>query len=191
MVATLFVTHANAQGTHQGHEYVDLGLSVKWATCNVGANSAEEYGDHYAWGETSIKSSYSEANCATWEKSIDDIAGTDCDAARVNWGGNWRMPTKAEFDELISQCIWTWTTQNDISGYKVTSKINRNSIFLPAAGRTKSSITSANGSIGYYWCSSPYQDNTQLSSFVLFTATYHQASAYKRFEGISVRPVLE
>lgn len=152
---------------------VDLGLSVKWASFNVGASSPEEYGDYFAWGETEPKSTYSRITykwcngsstsmtkyCTSSSfgtvdgKTILDLAD---DAAHVNWGGNWRMPTKAEQDELrnTNNCTWTWTTQNGVNGYKVTSKKNGNSIFLPAAG---SSLGYA-GSSGYYWSSSldPY-----------------------------------
>lgn len=97
-----------------GHEYVDLGLpsGLKWATCNVGANSPSEYGDYYAWGETTTKTSYTYENSKTYNKKIGDIGGNaSYDAARANWGGTWRMPTKEEFDELLNKCTCTWTTQ--------------------------------------------------------------------------------
>ncbi|MCD7721741.1 MAG: serine/threonine protein kinase, partial [Prevotellaceae bacterium] len=98
-------------GTINGHGYVDLGLSVKWATCNVGASSPEGYGNYYAWGETTTKSSYDDDNCKTWEVSMGSIAGNSSyDAARSNWGGTWRLPTANEIDELINKCQRTWTT---------------------------------------------------------------------------------
>ena len=131
------------------HEYVDLGLSVKWATCNVGATKPEEYGDYFAWGETQPKdynnwSTYkwcigsyntlTKYNTSSSYGTVDNktvLAKTD-DAATVNWGGSWRMPTDTEWTELRENCTWTWTTQNSEYGYRVTSKKNGNSIFLPA-----------------------------------------------------------
>lgn len=95
------------------HEYVDLGLpsGTKWATCNVGANIPEEYGDFYAWGEITTKSEYTTENCVTYGESMDDISGNpNYDVARAKWGGSWRMPTKSEMRELVYNCNWTWTT---------------------------------------------------------------------------------
>ena len=109
--------------THNGHEYVDLGLSVKWATCNVGATSPEGLGNEFRLGETTLADGSS--NPTTLPLSAD--------AANANWGGKWRMPTKAEMQELIDKCKWTSTKQNGRSGHKVTSKKNGNSIFLPNA----------------------------------------------------------
>lgn len=126
-------------GTVNGHGYVDLGLSVKWATCNVGASSPSGYGNYYAWGETSTKSSYTSDNYKYdlgWVGSQDiggDISGTEYDAARANWGAAWRMPTLDELKELEEKCTWTWTSQDGHYGYRVTGP-NGKSIFLPAAG---------------------------------------------------------
>ena len=117
-----------------GHEYVDLGLSVKWATCNVGASKPEEYGDYFAWGETSTKEEYTEENSLTYGKKMSDIAGNaQYDAARANWGGSWRMPTEYEWQELIDKCKWEWGKVTGVKVNKVTGP-NGNSIFLPAAG---------------------------------------------------------
>ena len=140
---------------------IDLGLSVKWATCNVGASTSEFYGNYYAWGETSTKSEYWTSNSKTFGKNLGDISGNaQYDAARANWGGSWRMPRKAEFDELRKHCTWQWTTQNGVKGYKVTSKTNGNSIFLPAAGwRYGSSSHHDVGEEGKYWSSTPYEDD--------------------------------
>ena len=122
---------AGAQNLHNGHAYIDLGLSVKWATYNVGADSPDEYGDYYAWGETATKSSYYAKNCTTWEQEVGDISGTlQYDAATAKWGGSWRMPSLEEFNELQNNCTWEWTTLGDVKGYKVTSNINGNTIFL-------------------------------------------------------------
>ena len=124
--------------TENGHEYVDLGLTsgTKWATCNVGANKPQDYGDYYAWGEVTTKSTYnwstyldgnmsSYSDCGTDKdalKGVTDIAGTEYDAAKANWGGKWCMPTKAQQDELRSECYWVWTSSynnSNVAGYIV------------------------------------------------------------------------
>ena len=135
---------------HNNHEYVDLGLSVKWATCNIGARRPEDFGDHFAWGETKPKNIYDWSTyrwCCGKKRSItkyctkksygknrfvDNKTTLDLsdDAAYVNWGGSWRMPTDEELNELFDNCTWTV----DQKGYKVTSKINGNSIFFPGPG---------------------------------------------------------
>ena len=129
--------------SHKGHEYVDLGLSVKWATCNVGATTPEGYGDYFAWGETQPKTTYNWSTykycngsyytltkyCVDYSYGTVDnkttLELTD-DAARVNWGGKWRMPTKAEYNELknSSNCTWTWTQKSGVRGLPK----NRNSL---------------------------------------------------------------
>jgi len=180
-----------ATGTIAGHEYVDLGLSVKWATCNVGASSPSDYGNYYAWGETRTKSEYTEENCKTNNKNIGDISGnSQYDAARANWGGSWRMPTKAEMDELVNNCDWTLTTQGGHNGYRVTSKTNGNSIFLPAAGwRNGSSLYGE--SKGTYWYSTPYESDTQSAYGLYFSSGGRDVLCYYRSYGRSVRPVSE
>ena len=179
-----------SSGIINGHDYVDLGLSVKWATCNVGASSPEGYGDYYAWGETSTKSSYDEDNCATWKKKIGDIAGTSRDVARVKWGGSWRMPTLAECQELWGKCTWEWTTRNGVSGNKVTGP-NGNSIFLPAAGsRGRESLLEA-GKYGNYWSSTPYKGNPCLSHTKAFSGgNLNVLDWHYRSYGLTVRPVI-
>ena len=170
-----------------GHEYVDLGLSVKWSTCNVGANKPEGYGDYFAWGETKPKKSYSSSNYSY--TSNPTTLPLSADAARANWGGAWRMPTKAEQDELRENCTWTWTTQNGVKGYKVTSKSNGNSIFLPAAGyRNDSSLNNA-GSLGLYWSSSLDTYYASLACYVLFNSGNVSRLYSRRYSGRSVRPV--
>ena len=192
-----------------GHEWVDLGLSVKWATMNVGASSPEDYGDYYAWGETTTKSNYdwttykylSETSSITLTKyNTDSSYGTvdgkttldlSDDAARQNWGGTWRMPTYDELDELRFQCDWTWTTQNDINGYKVTSKTNGNSIFLPAAGcRNDSSLYSA-GVRGYYLSSSIDTSSPYSARYLGFDSSDVLILSFSRYYGRSVRPVCQ
>ena len=179
------------KGIINGHEYVDLGLSVKWATCNVGASKPEEYGSHYAWGETSTKSHYSPDNSVTRGKILNDISGNPTyDVARKEWGSTWRLPTKAEFDELIRQCIWTWTKQNGINGYKVTSKKNGNSIFLPAAGCRDGTSLRYQGAGGYYWSSTSGESNSNGAFGLYFSSGLHLTDYWRcRGNGRSVRPV--
>lgn len=182
-------TDAEEDDTEQ-HEAIDLGLSVLWATCNVGADSPEDYGSRYAWGETSTKSSYTIGNCETWEEDIDDISGTDRDVAYVKWGMPWRMPTRAEFYELVNNCDWEWTTQGGIRGCKVTGK-NGNSIFLPAAGERAGKSYYDTGDDGYYWSSTPHGSSTQMAYYLGFGSDYQRTNAIGRAFGHSVRPVTE
>ena len=173
------------------HGYVDLGLSVKWATCNVGANSPSDYGDYYAWGETSTKSSYTEENSSTFGKSMGNIGGNSSyDVARYRWGGSWRMPTKAEWQELVDKCTWTWTTQGGHNGYKVTGK-NGKSIFLPAAGWRYGTSPDGVGEYGYYWSSTPGESDTYSACSHCFNSSNHIVHWYRRYDGNSVRPVVE
>ncbi len=172
---------SGGNGTVNGHEYVDLGLpsGLLWATCNVGANAPEEYGNYYAWGETETKSSYDASNSKTYRKRNlpSDISGnSQYDAARKNWGGSWRMPTRDEFEELLKYCTWTWTSRNGKNGYEVQSKKNGNSIFLPAAG---------------YWSATCWSaSHGEFKS--AFTFSYEEginADWMDRYNGKSVRPV--
>ncbi|MCQ2075022.1 MAG: fimbrillin family protein [Bacteroidaceae bacterium] len=198
-------------GTENGHEYVDLGLSVKWATCNVGASTPSDYGSYFAWGETSPKSSYYWENLkyrtsgdsygnVKFSKYVSDsrygtvdnktVLELSDDAARANWGGSWRMPTISEFKELIDKCTWTWTTMNGRNGYKVVSKVNGNSIFLPAAGcRLDTSLYNA-GSYGYYWSGSLGESYSYYARGLLFNSDNLNSLSYYRSDGRSVRPVL-
>ena len=179
-------------GTHAGHEWVDLGLSVKWATCNVGANTPVEYGNYYAWGETSTKSNYDEDNCKTWKRSMSDIRGNSSyDAARANWGGSWRLPTRAEFDELINNCDHEWVTLDGIEGMRFTSKRNGNSIFFPAAGERYGSSTNFAGEIGHYWSSTPYEGSTNAYCLDFDSGGFASTGCTGRILGLLVRPVLE
>ena len=155
------------------HEYVDLGLSVKWAICNVGASKPEEYGDYYAWGETEPKEFYfwdtykfCDGSYKTLTKYTDSECGKDGfsdnksvldpedDVAHVKWGGNWRIPTKDELEELRTQCTWTSSTLNGVKGYTVTSKVDGytdRSIFMPATGMRIRQWTLSTDTIGRFW----------------------------------------
>ena len=190
-----------------GYEYVDLGLSVKWASYNIGATKPEEFGDYFAWGETATKTTYdwstykhcrgsnttlTKYNTNSSYGTVDNKTKLDAidDAAVVNWGGSWRMPTDAEWTELREQCTWTWTTQNGVYGRKVTSKSNGNSIFLPAAGyRGVSSLNDA-GDYGYYWSSSHIKDYPYRAWGENFCSSdMNRDYATGRCLGRSVRPV--
>ena len=218
------------------HEYVDLGLSVNWATCNVGAEKPEEYGDYYAWGETAP---YYVKNAGTddelqWRKGkeagydwksyfdIKTIEPTDYDdivtfwyyntqekkeieyyhdAATTNWGGEWRMPRQAEFEELINpdNCTWTWTTMNGVNGYRVTSKkpgYEGNSIFLPAAGGYSGTDSWLRDAYGWYWSGSIDDKTSDKSTNFAYILCFYSDTRFVyvnsavRCDGHPVRPVL-
>ncbi|MBR5511824.1 MAG: hypothetical protein IKU50_06405 [Bacteroidaceae bacterium] len=175
--------------TLNGHEWVNLGLSVKWATCNIGATNPEDYGDYFSWGNIEPSETYIKKTCATWNKNISDFSGNPkYDAATANWGDGWRMPTKAEMQELRKECTWEWTTINNTNGYKVTG-INGNSIFLPAAGYYNAERISNSNENGYYWTTTPYEYNNQESCKLDFYESFPNLLWYNRYFGLSIRPV--
>lgn len=184
---------------YKGHPHaIDLGLSVKWACCNVGATKPEEYGGYYAWGETEEKSVYNEETykyAHGRDRSYDyigsDISGTQYDVAHVKWGGSWRMPTAAEFEELNNSCTSEWTTLNGVYGQKLISRKNGNSIFLPAAGCRFNDYLNYDGSDGFYWSSSLDTDIPNCAFDLDFDSYYVYAYGYGRYDGLSVRPVSE
>ncbi len=160
-------------------EAIDLGLSVMWASHNVGASKPEDYGDYFAWGETTPKANYS------WET----YKYSSYDVATANWGSEWRMPTIEEMEELINKCTWSWTTLNGVNGQLVTGP-NGKSIFLPAAGWYDLFLDSI-GEDGGYWSSSLDADDPNCAYYLGFDAgegDYYWDSD-ERFYGISVRPV--
>ena len=196
------------------YEYVDLGLSVKWASFNVGASKPEEYGDYYAWGEIETQTDYSwftykwcngsydtqnKYNTNSSYGTIDKKTTLDPedDVAHVKWGGNWRMPTKAEQDDLLNKCTWTWcgsgnTEFNGIAGYKVTSNIEGYTdrfIFLPAAGCRSSARLYDVGNYGYYWSSSLNTGFPDIAWDLLFYSDRVYTYNVARCDGFSVRPV--
>lgn len=194
-------------GKHKGHEYVDLGLSVKWATCNVGATTPEEYGDYFAWGEVEPKTTYNWStykygtasdqltkycnNSSYGKDGFTDnktVLDPEDDAATANWGGAWRMPTKAEQDELFVNCTWTWTTQNGVNGYKVIGP-NGSSIFLPAAGYMYEGTPDDAGLSDSYWTSSLYTYGPDRVCSVYFDSIGMSWGSGFRLVGRSVRPV--
>ena len=180
-------------GSYNGHDYVDLGLSVKWATCNVGASSFTGYGDYYAWGEVSTKSKYTEKNSRTYNNgnyNFNICGNPSYDVARYKCGSPWRLPSASEIQELVDNCTWEWTTVNGVNGYKVKSKRNSNWIFLPAAGWRESSL-SGRGSYGYYWSGTPYESYSECAYFLSFSSGVHSPGWGYRYGGRSVRPVAE
>ncbi|MBO5768577.1 MAG: InlB B-repeat-containing protein, partial [Bacteroidales bacterium] len=207
---TLYAQWKISHGYENGHTWVDLGLpsGIKWATCNIGATTPEDYGDYFAWGETESKSDYSWSSYKHGSSSISltkYCTNSSCgyngftdnkttleladDAASANWGGNWRMPTKAEQDELRNNCTWTWTTQNGIKGYKVTSKSNGNSIFLPAAGYRYGTSIYIVGSRGDYWLSSLYEGSPYNAYDLYFASIEVYCYGNNRYYGHTVRAV--
>ena len=192
-----------------GHAYVNLALpsGLLWATCNVGASTPEEYGDYFAWGETAKKNSYTWANYK-WSDggmqsltkynnrndygivdNLSELLPSD-DAAVVNWGGCWRMPTYAEWEELCNTDNCTWTPINNnghCKGYKVTSTRNGNSIFLPAAGLYIESGFDRAGLSGYFWASTLFSAPDQGCGLYFDDAGHPHA--FSRYQGLSVRPV--
>ena len=197
----------------EGVEAVDLGLpsGLKWANMNVGASSPEDYGDYFAWGEVTPQSD----NAYSWESykwcngddqkltkyctvsfyGNDDfvdnktVLDAEDDAAHVNWGGDWRMPTYAECQELFENTTIKWTTQNGVNGRKFTSKTNGNSIFLPAAGLRWSGELSFTGSDGYYWSSTLDESSPRYAWYLYFRSEYVSPFFCYRYRGQSVRPV--
>lgn len=181
-------------------KYVDLGLSVKWATFNVGATSPEDYGDYFAWGETEPKDKYSWATYK-WGTSSNltkynttdgkTILDPEDDAAQVHWGDKWRMPSKEEVDELTQQCSWIWTTHNNVNGYKVTGP-NGNSIFLPAAGYKGAGPTYPAGEDGLYWTNTTEKQHYSYLIVLHDDAPPTQAGRQgTRCFGFTIRPVYD
>lgn len=197
------------------HEYVDLGLpsGTLWATCNVGANSPEEYGDYFAWGETEPKTEYSWSTYK-WCKGSEDTFTKYCtdsfkgyngfkddkteldpedDAATVNWGSEWQTPSKDQFAELRNKDYTTAgpKTINGVKGVMFVSNTNHNFVFFPMAGgywdNKYAHISSEGYEIGFYWtrlCSNSY---AWLNHF--YESGANGPATFKRYFGLSVRPV--
>lgn len=159
--------------TWQTNAYVDLGLSVKWAVSNVGANTPEEYGNYYAWGEIDTKSDYT--NNSTNGNKPDISGNIQYDAATANWGNGWRMPTNTEMTELKNDCEWIMMTYNGVSGYKVIGP-NGNYIFIPMSGSYEGTSLKNVGTKGYLWTSTP--DYRTTSDFYSGYIYHHYDIAY-------------
>ena len=196
-------------------EYVDLGLSVKWAKCNVGAKTETDYGVYFQWGETSgisetLLGKYSDENYSwatapfnngasdydeTYFNSVKDtvcpngILAKEYDTATQIMGGNWRMPTQTEWQELLDNTTSEWTTINEVNGRKFTSKINGNSIFIPAAGGCGDGSVNHVGDSGSVWSSSHYASDPYRAWYLNFTSYNCNKYASRHFNGLSVRGV--
>lgn len=194
----------NDGSTTTSHECVDMGLSVKWATCNIGAERPSEFGNYFAWGETTPKTKFSDNNCSTLGKLIGDISGdATYDAAKAKWGGNWRMPTADECQELLDNCTFTMKTQNGVNGVNVKSQINGNTIFLPLAGGyllgdDDGTSPYAVGEHVIYWSSTPCKNESvvEYSDEELaygFSPSEVAVGVFglKRSSGIPIRAVCE
>ncbi len=199
---------------NNGHEYVDLGLpsGLLWASCNVGATASEEAGNYFSWGEIEQDSnfnwgayqwsgtSYSSMTkyCNNAEFGLDGftdnkvVLDAEDDAAHALMGGDWRMPTKAEFDELLAECTWEWATVNEINGYKVSSKVegNENYIFLPAVGYQSYDIQYYNER-GAYWSASLDENEAYQAHYLFFDATVCKSAKKNRYCGYTVRAVIQ
>lgn len=185
-------------------EAIDLGLSsgLFWADRNVGAKTVEEYGYYYAWGETESKDEFNwekynlcegTANSLTKYNATDkkNLLDAKDDVAYIKLEGYWRMPTQTEFQELLNNCSWTWTTQNSITGYKITGP-NGKTIFLPAAGYRENEDIYGRNSSGYYWTSSIYSSYTQAYAYQFNSSSSSRKIGNNvRCYGFAVRPVYE
>lgn len=190
------------------YEAVDLGLSVKWASCNVGASKPEEYGDYFAWGEVEPKKYYEWCTykyCNGTNKTMTKyctnssygnnrftdnkiILESEDDVATINCGDAWRMPTKLECDELMEKCNWIWTRENKVGGYKVIGP-NGNFIFLPAAGRMFGNSFEDIGFYGFYWSSSLDFDYPSTACVMKLDAIKVYNFVSGRYNGYSIRLV--
>lgn len=173
-------------------EAIDLGLSVKWASFNIGASKPEEYGGLYGWGDSSGEITSENLDDYPSVTPPASICGTQYDIATSTWGSDWRMPTQAEFEELASDCTWEWSELNGINGMKITG-INGNSIFLPAgAHRTGDSVSNQIGQRGSYWSGTLWADNSNFASYLYFYSDANRvqpARSNRRYIGMSVRAV--
>lgn len=193
------------------HEYVDLGLpsGTLWATMNIGANSPEEYGDYFAWGETAPKDvykwdNYQWSNGTRFNKLIKYCTNSsygyngfvddktelepEDDAARANWGSHWCMPSVEQLDEILSQCNWQWTTMNGVKGYRVSK--NGKSIFFPAAGYYFGDTLYSTGTIAYYWSRMVNASKSYQAYYLWFHSQgNHERNYGDRDSGFTVRAV--
>lgn len=193
---------------HNGHRYVDLGLSVMWATCNIGADNMQDTGGYYAWGETSAKDKYEWSNykhcyngypshltkyCISKHGEVDNTytLQKQDDVASVQWGGTWRMPTEDEYGELLEKCTHEWGRLNGEYGMMFTSRINGKQLFLPAAGSDLSpSVKPEVGKYGCYWTRKVSWSKSYQAHYLKFdSGGCYRSSEGTRSYGYSVRAV--
>lgn len=192
--------HPNRTSRPEGVMAVDLGLpsGTRWASCNVGAMRPEEYGGYYAWGETKEKNEYSwdtysycdNGNGSTCHNLGYSICGTSYDAAHVYWAGNWKMPTEKQCLELIKNCQLDWTTLNGINGGLFTSKINGQSIFLPAAGVIDDNQVKFQNGSASYWAGTHEGYDVFYSEGFSFAGGDACTDYAERYVGRTIRPVI-
>ena len=183
-------------GEGAGGEAVDLGLpsGTLWSSCNVGAFNPEEYGNYYAWGETKTKDTYSTESYQYYQNGScvnigTDISGTKYDVAHHKWGGKWVVPTSDDFRELIDNCTYDWAEIDHVRGYKFISKINGNTIFLPAAGMIKDT-DNYDDFQGFYWSCEYDPNNSSNAISLCFSGSIVDFVHCYRKNGLPVRPVL-
>jgi hypothetical protein len=198
---TLGTKPADNSKTINGHKFIDLGLpsGLLWAETNIGAETAADDGDYYAWGKTATQSKYTSSNYNSFYpiEAKTTLDNTD-DAAYVNWGSSCRMPTNDEFGELLDSdnCTWRWTGMvasngSSIEGYQVTSVRNGNSIFLPASGYRYDLNVVNHGSHGNYWSSVCKYEGANHGYYLGFNSSSHNQNYWNRYFGCTIRPVAE
>ena len=195
------------------HEYVDLGLpsGTLWATMNVGASSPEECGDYFSWGETTprgVDPYWTNYQCSVnkWNTMtkyctnsshgyngiVDNLTELEPedDAATVNWGSGWQMPSKTQMEELRTKCTWQWTTKNGVKGYLVKSKNNSNSLFLPVTDYYSNGQIYYSGNLGYYWTRTLHETLSYKAYYLFFYTSSNLECTYgERYSGFAVRAV--
>ena len=203
-------TEGEHRGIAGGHAWVDLGSGVKWATSNLGADSPGLYGGYFSWGETAPKAGYtwgsyrlctssgqgsvsfSRYNTKGDKGMVDNRTQLSIqdDAARQAWGGSWRMPTKQEFEALLSVCTVTWTNRNGHDGCLLTSRTNGESIFLPASGCMMEESLRFVGQYGFYWSSTLNAEMPEVAWYLFFDADGARIGDRYRYAGRAIRPVM-
>lgn len=178
------------ESTMSNAQYVDLGLSVKWATCNIGANSPSDYGGLYGWGDVTGEKTSTDLSLYPTSNPPENISATEYDIAYCKLGKGWRMPTDEELTELKTKCKWEWTDINGINGYKVIGK-NGNYIFLPASGIRKGNTIVDRGENIYYWSGTgPSHKDFQYGALCMYIRDGSKVwDWYRRSHGLSIRPV--
>ena len=194
IVNTTSIQEGPATGKTNGHEWVDLGLpsGTRWATCNIGATTPEQPGGLYAWGEMATKTSYMPSNSKTHGKNLDDISGNATyDIATAKWGKDWRMPTKAEYEELLRYCDYKYVKKGNLWGHQFTNSKNGRSIFLPSTGHKEHSSKIENAGVcGNYWASTPHKCSYNNGAHCyIFGAALGEMSIGERSSGFGVRAV--